>query len=540
MKKNNYILLIFLLLAVAGLGSCSGEEDYAGNEPSGGQSLSVIVNDAGYLSAAKDGIGTKATEQGYTTAFTAGDQIGVFAVKDNQIITEVNNLCLTASMESSTLVWKDAGGNTPLKFTGATYYAYYPYQSTLAGTPNALATDAAGFFSDVVSNWTPATEQGTYANYTANDLMIAEGTISSNNLSFAMQHQMALVVIELPGTKYEFSNTSPTVPDYITDPLDTQFDGYTPYRMTDGAYRYLVHPSSTSPLTGGYTDGSGTAKGWEFTPAGLNGGKYKTLKIDGGIPAAISHNLQGGDFIMKDGTLVGKDEILTAGQQVNCAGIVFWVGDPTKGDHNNGTDFTDFGDPALQNEHPGCTHGLVVALQDADANKMKWQNTASAIGNAGTTYQTIATNAAATDALNKLRGYNNTQVIRRYNNNVGNGSLNFVLPVQAIDTWATTHPAPANSSGWYFPSEKELTLLCGKDIDNIWHNILVGTDMRDIVNVSIGKVTGATAIAATFYWSSSEGLDDTFKVFTVRYSDSLVSSSDKPFDSYYVRSVLAF
>lgn len=538
--KQRLLLSMLLLLVVTGIGltACSAD-DMEGLQEEGTQRFSISVTDGGYTST-RDGIHTKAVENGYTTEFTAGDKIGVFAVKGGAILTEVNNQCLTATDNGGTLEWKDASGNAPLKFSGAAYYAYYPYQSTPAGTTDASATDAADFFADFISNWSPNADQGTYAKYTAQDLMVVNGIISNNELSFPMQHQMRLVVIELPGTKYEFSNTSPPVSDYITDPLNTGFDGYSPCRMKDGCYRYLVNPSTTSNLTGSYTNASGAAKGWEINPAGISSGNYQLFKVDGGIATVVNnYTLQAGDYMLKDGTLVSKDETLTAAQQANCRGIVFWVGNPTEGNHNNGTIFTDFGDPALKNEKSQCTHGLVVALQDASSS-MKWQNSTSDVGawvSSNTPYQNIATNYGAEQALNKLRGYNNTQAIRAYNNT---HSGNIVLAVQSIDSWAASNTAPTNSSGWYFPSEKELTLLCGQDVNNIWSNDSGGTGMRDIVNASLGNIgSPATTIAYAFYWSSSENALYSDNAFYVYFDRGGVSFNYK-FFVYRVRAVLAF
>lgn len=280
MKKKYIHIVTGLLLAAAGLWSCSSEDTLdVGTDTPAGQTFSISVADGGY-SSATGGIHTKAAEQSYQTVFTAGDRIGVFAVKNNQVITQVNNLCLTAADNGGTLEWKDANGNAPLKFEGAAYYAYYPYQSTLTGSLDASATDAAGFFANVIGNWTPVTDQSTYEKYTAQDLMVARGSISGGKITFGMEHRMALVVIDLPETKYSFSNT-PAISDYITDPLDTRFDNYSPYRMSDGRYRYLVRPGSTATLTGGYTDASGTVKGWSIAPS-ISGGNYNTYTIDGG------------------------------------------------------------------------------------------------------------------------------------------------------------------------------------------------------------------------------------------------------------------
>src|SRR5690606_26063089 len=127
-------------------------------------------------------------------------------------------------------------------------------------------TDAAEFFADVVSSWTPGTEQGTYADYTAQDLMTAKGTASGKNLFFSMQHQMALVVIDLPRTKYSLSTDINYT--WIADALDLQFTGFAPCRMDDGTYRYLVKPATSPSLSGSYTNATPATAEWTFTADG--------------------------------------------------------------------------------------------------------------------------------------------------------------------------------------------------------------------------------------------------------------------------------
>lgn len=264
--------------------------------------------------------------------------------------------------------------------------------------------------------------------------------------------------------------------------------------------------------------------------------------------------LKSGDYYYSDGTTSdgGLQRIYTDGTGAGAGsvpptvgktviGIVFWVGDPTEPIHNNGTDFINFGDPALADEQSQCTHGLVVALQDASSGTV-WQSTPADVGSwtdINTSYGSIATNTGTYNALNKLRGYNNTKAIRAYNADSGNTSK--VLPVQAIDTWAVSTPAPTYSSGWYLPSEKELTLLCGRDVNDLWFYNSGGTDMRDIVNTSISRVgPPAATIQSTYYWSGSEFANFTGNAFCVYFSSGYVYFNLKDDSTLSVRSVLAF
>lgn len=475
--KQKSLLFMLLLLIITGLGltSCSGDD--LGSNPSDDNSrFYVSVADAGYASAS-DGIHTKSAEQAYATKFTAGDKIGVFAVKNNQIIAEVNNLCLTASIESGNLVWKDASGNAPLKFDGAVYYAYYPYQSSLTGMLVPTATDADGFFANVISNWSPNTDQNSYDKYTAQDLMMAKGAISNSELSFAMQHEMVLVVIELPGTKYELSNTNPSLPNYITVPLDTKFDSYRPYRMSDDTYRYLVKPGSTNKLTGSYTNASNAAKGWEVNPAGISSGSYKTFKVDGGIANVISgYNLQVGDCMLKDGSLVSKDATLTPTQKANCIGVVYWI-DPN-----------------------GVNHGKVMSLDET--TNTKWASANAIIG-----------------AGDDSNGLVNMKKVYALTNNFTNYPA--FAWVHSLNNISEDYQNPNAVGVWYLPAKDELLMLY---------------NAKSAVNGKLSTFSGSNSLSEYWYWSSTEVSS---LANSILFADG-GTWMDTKINSYCVRAVLTF
>lgn len=76
------------------------------------------------------------TDMNYNTTFEIGDCIGLFAVKDNSILNEVNNLKVELTREG----WLPI---TELQYDGtlkeATYYAYFPYREDLS--INSVETD---------------------------------------------------------------------------------------------------------------------------------------------------------------------------------------------------------------------------------------------------------------------------------------------------------------------------------------------------------------------------------------------------------------
>lgn len=542
MKRNILLNTSFFLLLAFGLLLPSCSEELPGNDPvSTGQTFRICVDDSGYSPASPQ---TRASEENLKTVFTVGDKIGVFAVQDGEIKADVKNICLTASTGNGSLVWQSDDGLS--MYPDATYYAYYPWQDNLTGELVPTAGNADAFFANVITAWSPADDQSDYTNYTAQDLMIAQGSLSNKKLTFSMAHQMSLVVIDLPKANLKLS----TDVDYtwISDIPDMRFE-FNPCRMSDGTYRYLVKPSASDELSGSYINGNNAEVTWTVTPS-VSGGKYKTYKVDEGSSTIIDkpYTLQAGDFFMKDGSLVGKDVSLTADQKAACIGIVFWVGDPTKEKHTTavtgtndrwgGTTLSAFGDPVLKNEHPECAHGLVVALKDA--GRVRWQRTPASVSDWMTNsigYEKIVSGADPTAPVNKIRGYNNTKAIEAYN--TACSEVNKVRPISCIVTYATEVPVPGSSSGWYFPSAKELSLLCGQDINSIYYNN-PGKEMKSTVNSSLNKIGAPfiTAFGDDIYWSSTEYSSSDF-MWYMDFSNGTVRNMIGSY-TYCIRPILAF
>ena len=504
--KRHILPLLLVLAGTAAFSGCSKGE-LPDTAPAGGNipavPFTVTITDGGYAPADAHPH-TRTAEEDYKTKFTTGDRIGVFAVKDGNII--VDNLCLIAQTGSNgNIEWQREEGALQLT-TDATYYAYYPHQPALTAELVPTATTAAGFFANLISNWTPDADQSTYTKYTAQDLMVAKGTVSHKNLSFSMQHQMAMAVIELPKRKYTFTNATSPIPDYLIGPSGTQFTGnFTPYPISSGTYRYVVKPATAVSFSGSYNDGG--TRHWSIPSSTVRAGSYKVFRVDGATVTGISHTLAAGDFYMKDGSLIaGSTAALTPEQQAACIGVVFWVGDATAQDRT------------LKADHPACTHGLVVALKDVAEGKFEWQYPGVSVqewlnNNLPDQFLKVESGQGASDPLNNIQGYNNTKAIEAFNEKSG---LSLVQPVvDVVDYRKNDVIAPVHSSDWYFPSAKELTLLCGRDVPDIYNNSPVGTDTRDLLN-GIGQTLGqfdklgdfAEKIVFDVYWSSTEVSND--------------------------------
>lgn len=237
-----------------------------------------------------------------------------------------------------------------------------------------------------------------------------------------------------------------------------------------------------------------------------------------------------GDYYFSDGTWSSKME---SGKEV--IGIVFWTGDPAKDDN------------ALRNDHPECTHGLVVAI-DGD-QYVAWQSGYASYGKTvgewvvnNTEYENIATYCESTDNLNKMLGYNNTKAIQAFNADPSNSAWP-VEAVQAVDTYNETHPAPESSSGWYLPSIKEYIIMCYKETD-AYSGVLPATSNYDKLNRILSSIPGAQTIGSDglgFYSSSTEEKATIEKAYAISFCHAMVATNTKDNATLYsTRFVLAF
>ena len=216
-------------------------------------------------------------------------------------------------------------------------------------------------------------------------------------------------------------------------------------------------------------------------------------------------------------------------------------------------------------DFPGCTRGLAVALEDAcfdNSAEMAWQDPTETLkhfqdGNnfnhpRKKDFASVATNRFPKDNINRIYGYQNSIVLRAYNEhcNATGKSGYIVKPVAAVDEFKGANPAPDHSTGWFLPSVKELYILFNRDIADIFSNQVYNPDgliTRDIVNSSLAAARGDKLDADSdrgVYWSSTEwGTAESYwngrEAFCVSGCYARVSISQKT-SLYRVRAMCAF
>ncbi|RHI09864.1 hypothetical protein DW182_06510 [Bacteroides sp. AM16-24] len=506
----------------------------AGTDPDA-RPLTITVSDGGMYATGQ----TRAQERGYRTVFTEGDRIGLYVVKDKTL--EVKNLCLTLQGGKWTL---PAGASQLLYSPGRSYHAYYPYRKDGDLTGRVLPGDE-DFFKFVVSAWPVELIQSTYAQYTASDLMTARGVYSNHTLSFAMEHRMSLFILQVPATKYTY-----------TEKIDGQEISKSYYRYTavisKNVYwqenpctaRLLLNTKNSTILAPGpyeyYYKGNRETFYLDYSQLNLQPGKYTVHEIDGN-EAIEERPLAAGDYYMQDGSILPGDEIskLSRDERKSCLGVVFWVGE-IEGIHWTQTGRLE-GDRLLMRDHPECVHGMVVAMHDA-SQEVKW-----AIGKGETEYAydwadsfNDFTPGEETD-WEEIRksdtdfGYCRSRLMALY----GSRHNDTTFPARnAIATYAGEHPAPAGSSGWFLPGKNELATLCFGVPKNYTEEgstyYYENLQMLNKINPQIAMASGNELIGE--YWSSNES-------GTVAWRVNLAPPgyNTKPkADTYKVRAVLAF
>ncbi|WP_044266888.1 fimbrillin family protein, partial [Bacteroides timonensis] len=451
MKKNILNISLFTLLSAVVLCGCSNDDELT-VAATDGTTLTVTARADGFAST--DGTPqtgtpqTRASESGYTTTFVKDDQIGVFAVKNGSVITDCKNVPLTYDGEK----WN---GNVIYKYAGATYFAYYPYSESMNDKTSVDAIVTA--FNNTVAT---VTDQSTYANYTACDLMTASvdaASVNGKSLSFTFSHAMSLIEISLPVQKYKTSEAADAY-EYsapvsaVTFSLTPSGGGAAtikPCPMDNGAFRYIV-PAGTSGATvsGAFNIADGKTIEYSKSSLSLSAGYYKRLNVTySGANTAVVRALAVGDFYYSDGNICLGDASNPPSE--GCIGVVYCV------------DNSFITEKSTNKSEGGFIHGLVVALKDASTSS-NWDN-----------------------------------------DNAGSAASNY----------GNTVAAPSGSSGWYLPNLNELKYIC-------WgNNSIQSTSGKNNLNTQFNKLSSGSAdvFGDDFYWSSTES--NIYSAYGVHFSN---------------------
>lgn len=522
MKIYNYISMLFLAGAAV-VASCSQNEELTGETPDSLQGFQISVSDEGFMDESGK---TRATENGYTTRFSNGDAIGIFAVRGETVVEDIKNRKFTLTDG----YWELTDGGDPIEYKGSqfqrmTFYAYYPYNANVTFDPTKVDP-----FETYVNNWKIGSEQNE-GNYTLYDLMTSTGSVQGDRLkgqiAFTMQHRMALAVVKMPNLTYSFTNGG--IDDYLL-PLaagsftvnNTQATPY--YQESTDTYRFLVNPNKEFSIKGTYTGVSEM----EYEAKGtLEGGTAKMYTIED--KSKINHTLQVGDYFCADGKIVSVDAETVPESVI---GIVCYVGNIQPSvTHEAYTETQD----ALRRDHPGCTHGLVVAMNYAEYNDSKtsvfspqsrdyfygnWFNSDDDWTGKFINTDTKTTDAEGVAALPFL-GYNHTELMINSPSweNACQAGVNFV------QAYRTKVVVPNITSDWFLASLKELDLLFR---------------LKSTINARLKAVGGDELLEGSRHWSNAERTGNTQIVYQHNFSTGVINDKRRNEGAGYFRMMLAF
>lgn len=522
MKIYNYISMLFLAGAAV-VASCSQNEELTGETPDSLQGFQISVSDEGFMDESGK---TRATENGYITRFSNGDAIGIFAVRGETVVEDIKNRKFTLTDG----YWELTDGGDPIEYKGSqfqrmTFYAYYPYNANVTFDPTKVDP-----FETYVNNWKIGDEQNE-GNYTQYDLMTSTGSVQGDRLkgqiAFTMQHRMALAVVKMPKLTYSFTNGG--IDDYLLPLAAGSFTvnnaQATPYyQESTDTYRFLVNPNKEFSIKGTYTGVSEM----EYEAKGtLEGGTAKMYTIED--KSKINHTLQVGDYFCADGKIVSVDAETVP---ENVIGIVCYVGNIQPSvTHEAYTETQD----ALRRDHPGCTHGLVVAMNYAEYNDSKtsvfspqsrdyfygnWFNSDDDWTGKFINTDTKTTDAEGVAALPFL-GYNHTELMINSPSweNACQAGVNFV------QAYRTKVVAPNITSDWFLASLKELDLLFR---------------LKSTINARLKAVGGDELLEGSRHWSNAERTGNTQIVYQHNFSTGVINDKRRNEGAGYFRMMLAF
>lgn len=540
--------LIYMFLSLVLLCACDGsDEELSDMAQQSGEALKLTVS-AGDFVTYGDTPDTRAADDGAATTFENGDRIGVI-VLDNSGNLLSDNIPYKYNGGSWSFDSSNGEGKSAVYYDNkaTTYLVYFPYST---GANGVTAIDG------IKSKFYPKDDQQTEENYRASDLMTwqSPSDIAQKTLNVTLTHAYNSVSIQ-PKVHYtlddgqdtDFLHPAPAISDvyFVTGEKDIVI----PYAAEDGSYRYILPADFTGDVRCFYTLDNKTYNK-EFTvsastPALTSNIRYSsTQKVNAGVYSLDKARL--GDFYCRNSSGEGyliPNEAESLPEGTECIGIVYWLGNIKEDNYG-----------LLDSKFPDGTHGLVVSLWDMPApdtgsvdmtwtyGGYEWVN--NWLGNAtwseGNPRPQEFTSIQETG---KMQGYANTIALEEYNKHVEGGTddgygpngSKRVKPVKGLADFEKAHPAPSNSSGWYWPSVYELKYVCwGQDKGE-------GTSGKNMLNRQIGKVGGGNTFGTAYCWSSTEFSGNSSRAWYVYFGYGDVSYYGGKYNhTFRVRPLLAF
>lgn len=247
------------------LSSCTNDDDSL-EKASNSQALTLTVtpDEWGNNATTRASYSSLSESSGnklFNMSFASGDAIGLFVCDKTGKVVVANQ-----KYTYSGGTWNT---DNPIEYfkgiSSYTYFAYYPWVSSLTGAPAVNSTpdftSADTFFASAIASWTPAADQSDVTKFTSQDLMVAKGTTSQPYLheilvSFNMAHKMGLLVTKPTLTYYDIDNPGDT------HDVVQSFTTNIPY--TNGSYCYFFCKPGVATTLGDKTATVAKGQVWQL------------------------------------------------------------------------------------------------------------------------------------------------------------------------------------------------------------------------------------------------------------------------------------
>ena len=375
MKTNSWKITFMALAMSTAMTGCNQNNEVGTSAPSNDKEVLNVV------ATANDFVSSDATsrisETNYITTFEKDDAIGVFVIRDGEVL--ISNMKMTLGADGTT--WAGENGAKLYYYKDADYIAYSPYTDGLSVTEESEIVD---YFTAKLEG---TTGQSTLADYQAADLMSASVAAADvtrgQNITFSFAHQMSMIEVKVPIRAYKTKGGYEYSAPLGLKVKIGETDGFSlctfgketsvvnDSEVTKGIYRCIVAPSAgTLSVEGEFQDGSVPVY---FPATGGNlsvipeAGKYKGIdvKYDYGTYSA-ERDLQVGDYYYADGSIYPNE--LGNVPETGCIGKIFSLS------------------TTAEDKAHGWENGYVIALNNvvgtmASAVLGKWSsNTAEVAG----------------------------------------------------------------------------------------------------------------------------------------------------------------
>ena len=332
--KTNYLTLSVMALAAAFTACSQDNEIPETNVSDNAQALTIQATESGFEAADAE---SRATDNGKTTEFENGDQMGLFVVRDNGSVVKANE---PITYDGTKKTWSTTA--PVYYYTDADYIAYFPYDADLSVSETTTKDITDGIISAFDTYFEEhKADQSDLKTYRNADLMLstitaddlAKQTIENKTLNLALKHNYSMIELNIPSHKYSYTYGEGT--KEFSVPMSNFVvklgeEPVTPCHIGNGVYRMLVEPGDIN-LEGSFEDPK------DQRPVNFDNSKATTKSLTAGSYVKYNISYEGapsgdaeerdiiGDYYCQDGSIYPSD---LQAVPTNAIGIVFsTVGD---------------------------------------------------------------------------------------------------------------------------------------------------------------------------------------------------------------------